>query len=53
MSEMNPNTGRTTPQPMPGLSKRAQEMLNPRKNQIVLTPKSQADRTRQIVKGGI
>jgi hypothetical protein len=39
--------------PMPGLSKRAQELLKPRPHQIVLTPKNQADKTRAILKGGI
>ena len=53
MSEMNPATGRSTPEPMPGLSKRAQEMLKPRKNQIVITPKSQTVRTQQISKSRI
>lgn len=50
---MNPNTGRDTPSPMPGLSKRAQEMLKPRKNQIVITPKSQAVISQRIKKAAI
>jgi hypothetical protein len=41
------------PTPMPGLSKRAQQLLKPRPNQIVLAQKGQADKTRAIVKGGI
>lgn len=34
---MNPNN-RRQPQPMPGLSKRAQALLAPRKGQIVIGP---------------
>jgi hypothetical protein len=41
------------PTPMPGLSKRAQQLLKPRPNQIVLAKKGQADKTRAIMKGGI
>jgi len=40
-------------QPMPGLSKRAQALLKPVRNQVVLTAKGQADKTRSIQRGGI
>jgi hypothetical protein len=39
--------------PIQGLSKRAQALLKPVPNQVVLANKGQADKTRSILKGGI
>jgi len=49
MKPSNPQSA----QPIQGLSKRAQAMLKPMPNQIVLAAKGQADKTRSIIKGGI
>jgi hypothetical protein len=40
-------------QPMKGLSLKAQALLKPARNQIVLAAKGRADKTRSIQRGGI